>query len=61
MCIRDRIGAVINVIAEYKGQVHTGSCEPEVFDDFLKKLEDNGAQKIIDCYQTQLDEWLRAQ
>ena len=59
--VTNEIGAVTNVIAEYKGQVHTGSCEPEVFDDFLKKLEDNGAQKIIDCYQTQLDEWLRAQ
>ena len=39
--------AVTNVIAEYKRTVHTGSCEPEVFDDFLKrKLEDNGAQRL---------------
>lgn len=59
--VSNEIGAVTNVIAEYKGQVHTGSCDSETFDEFLKKLEDNGAQKIIDCYQEQLDEWLAQQ
>ena len=57
----NEIGAVTNVISEFKGQVHTGSCDPSVYDDFLEKLEANGADKIIECYQTQLNDWLAQQ
>ncbi len=56
--VTNEIGAVTNVISEFKGQVHTGSCDPSVYDDFLEKLEANGADKIIECYQTQLNDWL---
>lgn len=59
--VTNEIGAVTNVIAEFKGQIHTGAGDASTYDDFLAKLEANGADKIIECYQQQLDEWLANQ
>lgn len=54
-------GALDTVFAEFKGMVMTGSCDDAAYDDFIKKLYDNGLQKYIDEVQKQLDEWYAAQ
>lgn len=53
--------ALDTVFAEFKGMVMTGSCDDTVYEDFIKKLYDNGLQKYIDEVQTQLDTWYEAQ
>lgn len=59
--ITNEIGAVTNVIAEYKAQIQTGAGDESAYTDFVQKLKDNGVDKIIECYQTQLNEWLEQQ
>lgn len=56
--ISNELSAVNNVVAEYAAQINSGVAEPGVLDDYLKKLESSGVQKVVDEYQNQLDAWL---
>ena len=51
--------AVQNVIDQYQPQLQSGLVDPEtIMDAYKKDLEDAGVQKIIDFYQTNLNDWL---
>lgn len=56
--ISNELSAVNNVVAEFAAQINTGVAEPQVLDEYLKKLESSGVQKVIDEYQNQLNTWL---
>lgn len=59
--IANEIAACANVIAEYDSDTYLRSGMVEdvdkAIDEFLAKLEANGAQKIIDEIQRQLNDW----
>ncbi len=57
--IVNEISAVSNCLSEYRPQIETGMASEEVFNDFLEKLDASGVDKIVDCYQQQLDAWLQ--
>jgi putative aldouronate transport system substrate-binding protein len=63
--VANEIAATANVIEEYdsRSNLLSGMVTDvdATVDDFLKKLEDNGVQKIIDEAQRQLTEWRAAQ
>ncbi len=56
--VTNEISALTNVIQEYRATVGSGAASPDVYEEFLKKLDANGIDKVIDLYQTQLNEWL---
>ncbi|MBB5264058.1 putative aldouronate transport system substrate-binding protein [Catenibacillus scindens] len=56
--IATEVSALSNVYAEFGPQIETGMAAPEVYDQFVERLYSNGAQKVIDEYQRQLDEWI---
>ncbi len=59
--VKNEIAACNNVIGEYESQLQYGYVELEdvdaVVDEFIAKLNANGAQKIVDEAQKQLDAW----
>ena len=57
--IVNEISAVSNCLSEYRPQIETGMASEEVFNDFLEQLDASGVDKIVDCYQQQLDAWLQ--
>lgn len=59
--ITNEIAALTGVLSQYRGQIETGMASPEVLDEFLEKLNSSGADKVVACYQEQLDEWLAQQ
>lgn len=59
--VETEMGAVANVVAEYALALSTGSVDPEkVLPEFLKKLEDNGINAVLDDANAQLEEFLAA-
>lgn len=56
--IQTEISAVGNVVSEYKPSIDGGVASEADYEAFLKKMDDNGLQKIIDEYQSQLDAWI---
>ena len=56
--ITNEIAALTGVLSEYRGQLETGMASPEVLDEFLDKLNASGAEKVVSCYQDQLDAWI---
>lgn len=56
--VTSELSAIINVISQYRPQVETGMADEAVYNEFLDKLKATGAEKIVDCYQKQLDAWL---
>ena len=56
--IATEVSALSNVYAEFGPQIETGVAAPDVYDTFVERLYSNGAQKVIDEYQRQLDEWI---
>jgi len=53
------MGAVANAATEYALTLSVGAVDPdEVLPDFLKKLDDNGMQKIVDEANAQLKTYL---
>lgn len=46
---------------EYQAQVGSGAADPDVYEAFLKKMEENGIDKVLAVYQEQLDAWLAEQ
>ena len=58
--VSTQLSAISNVLGEYQAGIDSGISEPEVYEDFLAKLDAAGIQDVIDLYQTQLDEWLAA-
>lgn len=57
--IENEMSAVANVAAEYALALCVGTIDPaENLDDFLKKLDDNGMQKVVDEANAQLEEFL---
>lgn len=59
--VSTEIGAVSNVIEEYRAQLNAGMAGGGVYEEFIKKLKDSGADKIIAEYQRQLDAWVGEQ
>ncbi len=58
--VSTQLSAISNVLGEYQAGIDSGISEPEVYEDFLAKLDAAGIQDVIDLYETQLDEWLAA-
>ena len=59
--VSSEMAAISNVAAEYAFALMAGSIDPaEKLDEFLKKLDDAGMQKIIDEANTQLQAFLAA-
>lgn len=56
--ISNEIAALTNVINEFRGPVGTGAADPQIYEDYLAKLEACGIDKVIQCYQDQLDQWI---
>lgn len=57
--VTNEISALTNVIMEYQAQIGTGAAAPEIYEEFLNKLDANGIDKVIALYQEQLDAWLK--
>lgn len=59
--VKTEMGACSNVIAEYSYLINCGASDPEkTIPEFLKKLDDAGAQTIVTELQKQYDEFLSA-
>lgn len=57
--IQNELAALANVASEYSLALSTGTIDPETeLPKFLKKLEDNGIQKVVDEANKQLSEFL---
>ncbi len=56
--VTNEISAVSNCLSEFRPQIETGMASEEIFNDFLEKLEASNVDKIVDCYQQQLNTWL---
>ncbi len=60
--VQNEITAVSNVIEEYKAALESGTIDPATgLPKFIERLNESGAQKIVDEAQRQLDEWLAQQ
>ena len=54
-----QMGAVANVVAEYMLPLCTGTVDPdEKLPEFLKKLEENGINDVLDDANKQLDAYM---
>lgn len=58
--IQTELSAVTSVVNEFLASIDSGTADAAFYDEFLEKLDKNGAQVIIDEYQRQLDEWFAA-
>lgn len=57
--LQNELTATTNVIEEFKSALENGTIDPETeLPKFIEKLNDSGAQKIVDEAQRQLDEWI---
>lgn len=59
--VTNEVSAANNVLAEFRAQIETGMASEEVYADFQQRLESVDADKIVACYQEQLDAWLSQQ
>ena len=59
--VQTEMASVSAVKAEYELALDSGSMDPDKYmPEFLEKLENAGAQKIIDEVQRQVDEWKKS-
>ena len=56
--VTEEIAAVTNCLNEYQKIVDTGVVSEEQYEEFINKLHSVGADKILECYQQQLQTWL---
>ena len=58
----NEVAACSSVIAEYETNLSSGTLEDvdAIVDEFVKKLESSGAEKIVDEVQRQLTQWRTA-
>ncbi len=56
--IQTELAAISNVIAEYTPALDSGVAPEGTYEEFIAKLYDVGAQKVVDEYQRQLNEWI---
>ena len=56
--IQLEIMAVQGVIDQFRRQIESGSASLYVYDEFVTRLEQVGANTIVEEFQRQLDEWL---
>lgn len=59
--ISNELSALNVVINEYRPSLDCGFGSDEMYEEFIDKLYANGAQKVVDEYQAQLDAWLAQQ
>lgn len=45
------------IYSEYKKNIQTGAFDDAYYEEFLKRLDDAGIQKVIEETQKQIDEW----
>jgi putative aldouronate transport system substrate-binding protein len=56
--VQNELSAVTNVLDQYRAPLESGTVDPETgLPEFLKALDDAGAEKIIAETQRQLDAW----
>lgn len=55
--ISSEISNVQQTFEEYKKNIQTGAFDDSYYEDFLKKLDDAGINKIVEETQKQLDNW----
>jgi putative aldouronate transport system substrate-binding protein len=56
--VKNELAATNNVIKQYQGALYAGAVDPDkVVPEFINKLKDAGADKIIAEKQAQLDAW----
>ena len=59
--VANEITACYDVEGQYRAAMNCGLLDPATaLPEFLQALENAGIQKIIDCYQSQLDAWIAA-
>lgn len=56
--LTNEIAAVTNVINEYINNIRSGAFDDAMYEEFQNALNEAGMQKIVDAYQTQLNEWM---
>ena len=56
--VQSEIAAVSNVLGEYRPSIDSGVASESDYQAFLDKMEASGLQKIINEFQSQLNEWL---
>ena len=56
--ISTELAAITNVVSEYEAQVNSGIANPSKLDEFIEKLKASNVQRVIDTYQTQLNDWI---
>ena len=56
--ISNEISAISTVLAEYRARIETGIEDESVRQEFVDKLNACGADRVVECYQKQLDAWL---
>ncbi len=59
--VSNELTALMNVIAEYKPALESGSVDLSVYEEFKNKMQAAGIEKVVNEYQTQLDAWLAGQ
>lgn len=57
--ITNEIASLSGVLSQYRGQIETGMADEAAFNEFLNKLEASGVNKVVECYQQQIDEWMK--
>ena len=56
--VQHEVAAVQGVLDQFRRQLVAGSAPMTVFDEFVERLQQVGANDIVAEYQRQLDEWL---
>lgn len=57
----NQISAITNTVEEYRPSFACGLYSEEYYNEFIKKLTENGAEEYINYIQEQLNTWLKGQ
>jgi len=58
--IEAELVVISNVVQEYETSLWDGVVDPEVYlPEFIRKIDEANAEKVIDELQRQLDDWLK--
>lgn len=56
--VKSQVASVSNVLNQYDGGLQTGTSDPALLEEYVKKLKEAGIEQIIAEKQKQLNEWL---
>jgi len=58
--IEAELAVISNLIEEYEAYLWNGVLDPEVYlPEYIRKIEEAGAEKVIAELQRQVDDWLK--